>query len=271
MTLPSSNNTTAIVIPARYGSTRLPGKPLIKIAGKTLLQRVCEVASLAAEQLPGVFVLVATDDQRIMDHAKTLNVESILTTTDCATGTDRIYAAIQQLENKPQYIINLQGDAPLTPVAVIIDLINKLKQHPIVTPAMQLPWSELDTLRLAKQTNPFSGTSVIINTNNEAVWFSKQILPAIRSEAELRAKNSLSPVYQHLGIYGYSLAMLETFTHLEPSYYEQLEGLEQLRLLENGYKINMVPVQLDNLLAWRGVDTISDAEYVAKLIIDEAI
>lgn len=263
--------TTTIVIPARYGSTRLPGKPLLDIMGKTLLQRVCEVAMTAAKQLEGVSVVVATDDKRIIDHVMSLNINvAVITTpTNCTTGTDRIYAAITQLDVKPQYVINLQGDAPLTPVSIIIDLIQALKQHPIVTPAMQLRWEELDQLRAAKENHPFSGTSVVMNTSNEALWFSKQIIPAIRDEAELRSKNVLSPVYQHLGIYGYSFKMLEIFHKLKTGYYEKLEGLEQLRLLEHGYKITIVPVHLDNLLAWRGVDTLADAEFVAKILSGE--
>lgn len=264
----SNIKTTAIVIPARYGSTRLPGKPLLNINGKTLLQRVCDVAIRAAEQLEGVSIVVATDDERIVKHvhALNINVTVILTPTNCATGTDRIYAAVKQLPIKPEYIINLQGDAPLTPVSVIVDLIQALKQHPIVTPAMQLRWQELDLLRKAKEEHPFSGTSVVMNADNEALWFSKQIIPAIRVETELRSKDTLSPVYQHLGIYGYSFDMLEMFTKLKPGHYEQLEGLEQLRLIENGYKITVVPVQLDNLLAWRGVDTQADADFVAKIL-----
>lgn len=259
---------TAIIIPARYASTRLPGKPLLNIAGKSLIQRVCEVALAAAKQLSGVSVVVATDDQRIVAHvdALQLDVEVVMTPTECNTGSDRIFAAVQQLAIKPKYVINLQGDAPLTPVAVLIAIIESLLQHPIVTPAKQLTWDELDQLRLAKQIHPFSGTSVVMNSQREALWFSKQIIPAIRKETQLRHDNHLSPIYQHLGIYGYSIEMLETFTKLAPGIYEELEGLEQLRLLENGYTINVVPVALENLHAWRGVDTQADAEFVEKII-----
>lgn len=257
-----------IVIPARYGSSRFPGKPLFNIAGKSLLQRVCETAIEATNKLQNVKILVATDDHRIMQHAKEINVPAILTPETCATGTDRIIAAISQLKNKPKYVINLQGDTPLTPVEVITNLMNALSMDAVVTPVLQLTWDNLEVLRQAKKINPFSGTTAIVNQSNDALWFSKQIIPAIRNEDSLRATNpNQSPIYQHLGIYGYSLELLQTFANLPIGHYEQLEGLEQLRLLEHGYKITAVPVTLSNLHAWRGVDTIADATYVEDLIL----
>lgn len=258
---------TVIVIPARYGSTRFPGKPLVMIAGKTLLQHVCEAATNAAQILPNVTVLVATDDDRIMQHAQTLNIPAILTPTSCATGTDRVYAAIQALDYKPRNIINLQGDAPLTPPAVLIALIQALEHNNVVTPVTQLSWQELDRLRQSKLKSPFSGATVIVNAASEAVWFSKNIIPAIRNETHLRDTSTMSPVFQHLGIYGYSYDMLTTFTNLPESHYETLEGLEQLRLIENGYKITAVPVHAENLHSWSGVDTPADAEFVAHMLV----
>jgi len=258
-----------IVIPARYESKRLPGKPLMLIAGKSLLQRVCEAAQQAAQLLSDVEVLVATDDERILQHAASINVAAVMTPAECATGTNRVIAAIKQLEIKPRAIINLQGDAPLTPPAIISSLLTLLHSatgHTMVTPVVQLSWSQLDSLRNTKLTTPFSGTTAILNSADEAIWFSKQIIPAIRAESSLRASSNLSPVYQHLGIYGYTLEMLNTFANLEPSHYEQLESLEQLRVLERGYKIQTVKVVLDNLNAWRGVDTVEDARFVEQLL-----
>jgi 3-deoxy-manno-octulosonate cytidylyltransferase (CMP-KDO synthetase) len=265
----TNTKNTIIIIPARYGSTRFPGKPLAKIAGKTLLQHVCDVAMQAARELPDVGVLVATDDQRIMQHAEELQVPAVLTPVSCPTGTDRAIAAIEQLQHKPKNVINLQGDAPLTPVAVISALINELQQHSVVTPVMQLAWNELDVLRQAKQKTPFSGTTAILNNQQDALWFSKQIIPALRNEDKLREQLAKSPIYQHLGIYGFSTEMLNIFSALAPGHYEQLEGLEQLRLLENGYKIKAVPVALANLNAWRGVDTQADAEFVEQILLGQ--
>jgi len=257
---------TIIVIPARYGSTRFPGKPLSIIAGKTLLQHVCEAATKAAQQLPNVTVLVATDDDRIMQHASSINIKAILTPTSCATGTDRAYAALQALDYKPRNVINLQGDAPLTPPAIIIALIQALEHNNVVTPVTQLSWQDLDRLRQAKLKHPFSGTTVILDSSYEAMWFSKNIIPAIRNEAKLREANMISPIFQHLGIYGYTYEMLATFTSMLEGKYERLEGLEQLRLLENGYKIKAVPASSENLHCWSGVDTPADAEFINHLL-----
>lgn len=259
---------TYIVIPARYNSSRFPGKPLAMLGTKTLLGHVCH----AAQQVSKVKVLVATDDDRILQHAQDIGVEAVMTPAACATGTDRVLAAINayEKENKPakpiDFIINLQGDAPLTPPGVLQDIQHELHRHAIVTPVIQLSWDMLDILREAKRTTPFSGTAAIINNRNEALWFSKQIIPALRNETELRKKSAFSPIYQHIGIYGYTRAALEKFVHLPPSPYEQLEGLEQLRLLENDLKINVV--KLDHLYAnaWRGVDTPEDLAFVAQIL-----
>ncbi len=256
-----------IVIPARFGSTRFPGKPLAKIANKTLLQHVCTAAQSATRNIPDVQLLVATDDDRIMQHAKELGVDAVMTPSECPTGTDRVIAAIKQLSKKPKYIINLQGDAPLTPKQVLIGLLEALQTNPVVTPVMQLQWDDLDVLRNAKITNPFSGTTAIVDKNNSALWFSKQIIPALRDEEKMRNLPGKSPVFQHLGIYGYTYEMLEVFASLPVGHYEKLEGLEQLRFLENGYPITAVPVALDNLNAWRGVDTLADAQFVEKILL----
>lgn len=260
-------NEAVIVIPARYGSTRFPGKPLAKLAGKSLLQRVVEAANLAASKIPGTTTLVATDDSRIMQHAADIGVQAVMTPIACATGTDRVLAAIRQLDHKPKNVINLQGDAPLTPSKIIIALLQALATNAVVTPVMQLSWDDVDILRAAKRSNPFSGTTAIVDKNNHALWFSKQIIPAIRTEDQLRSKTPKSPIYQHLGIYGYSLEVLELFAATPQGHYEQLEGLEQLRFLENGIQIRAVPITLDNLHAWRGVDTIEDAQFVEQLIL----
>ena len=196
-----SQTKTLIVIPARYGSSRLPGKPLMQIAGKSMLQHVCEAAMLAAKQVVGVEVLVATDDQRILQHAKTLGVAAVMTPEDCATGTDRIIAAVNELKNKPDAVLNLQGDAPLTPVSLISAMLNALNvatDKQVVTPVVQLSWEQLDSLRQTKQTSPFSGTTAIVNTQQQALWFSKNIIPAIRNEDKLRLASQLSPGSQHL-------------------------------------------------------------------------
>jgi len=234
------------------------------LAGRSMLSHVCN----AAQQVTDATVLVATDDQRIFNHAAEIGIQAVMTPSECPSGTDRVLAAIQIAKIDADKIINLQGDAPLTPVKVLQDIADALKVHDVVTPAVQLSWEALDRLRATKQSTPFSGTSVVVNEQGEALWFSKQIIPAVRNEEKLRSISEDSPVLQHIGIYGYSRKMLELFTQLPQGRLEQLEGLEQLRLLENGIKINVTQVELADRNVWRGVDTPEDLELVEQHILE---
>lgn len=247
-----------IVVPARYASSRLPGKPLLQIAGRTLLERVVAVARSAVAQAGGCEVVVATDDARIAEHAETLGVTVAMTAPELDSGTSRAFAAACQQVQKPARIVNLQGDAPFIPASIVANLMQTLRQSgaDVATPVFQLDWERLDRLRTHKQSAPFSGTTCVRAINGKALWFSKSILPAIRSEDRLRVQ-SLSPVWQHLGLYGYTLSALEWFASASPSPYEILEGLEQLRFLENGWSIQTVPVEVPaHLLS--GIDTPED-------------
>lgn len=262
---------TAIIVPARFGSTRLPGKPLAKIGGKTMLSRVVDIARAASKGHRNIQILVATDDTRIMEHAKEIDVQAVMTPESCSTGSDRVLAAIKQLEDRPDFVINLQGDAPFTPPAVVSALIDTLESHPrleVVTPVHRLSWEDLDALREAKKKTPFSGTTAIVNEKNQALWFSKSILPAMRKEADSRRADALSPVWQHMGLYGFRVDVLEKFCALPQSPYEIQEGLEQLRLLENGIRIQGVPVEISSGMIHSGIDSPEDLsraeEYLKK-------
>ena len=260
-----------IIIPARYHSTRFPGKPLIFLAGKTLLNRVCDIALYAATRVPmEVEVIVATDDQRIVSHAESIGVQAVLTPQHCKTGTERAFATVEQLKIQPDAIVNLQGDAPLTPVHFVEAILQELSSDQSiqwVTPVAQLSWQELDQLRENKKTTPFSGTTVILDHQDRAVWFSKNIIPAIRDEKKLRHRDKSSPVYRHIGLYGSTLEMLRIYANLSQSPHEVLEGLEQLRLLENGYQIHVVKVYYGDHPAMSGVDTPEDAKRAEDLIL----
>lgn len=258
-----------IVIPARFQSTRFPGKPLTRIAGKTMLERVCEVAKLAASELTDVGVLVATDDERIQHHAESIGVQSIITPSSLPSGTDRVIYAIEALDKKPEFVLNLQGDTPLTPAFVIKAILEAISQSDegIVTPVVQLTWDGLEALRKQKVLNPMSGTLVTVDKSNKALWFSKQIIPAIRNESVLRKNSDLSPVYRHLGLYAYKTEGLYQFKSLEPSLYETIEGLEQLRLIENGINIEVLKLPTSVLKVWRGVDTPEDASFIESMIL----
>jgi 3-deoxy-manno-octulosonate cytidylyltransferase (CMP-KDO synthetase) len=261
---------TAIIIPARYGSTRLPGKPLAMIAGKTMLHRVVDIAREAAKDLPHVSVVVATDDARITAHCQELNVASVMTPVDCPTGTDRVEAAVQQLKDVPDFILNLQGDAPLTPPDFLTAMIGSFAKAPtdVVTPVTQLTWEQLDTLREDKKTTPFSGTVAVFDEKTGAAhWFSKNIIPAIRKEETLRASEKMAPVYRHIGMYGYSRAMLATYVTLPEGKFETMEGLEQLRVLENDFTIRCVPVEYRGRPSMSGVDSPEDIARAEKFLV----
>ena len=257
---------TLIVIPARFGSSRLPGKPLALIAGETLLGRTFKMAQAAASET-GAQVVVATDDARIETHAKELGADVVMTDPALASGSDRALAASQALGATPALIVNLQGDAPFTPPAYIRALIQAARAHKadVWTPVVRLTWAALDKLRAEKQETPFSGTTCVRAPNGQALWFSKNILPAIRKEKNLRAQGDTSPVFQHIGLYAYSFNALQRFSTLPQSEYEQLEGLEQLRFLENGMRIYAAEV-LPTPFLRAGIDTQTDIIRAEALI-----
>jgi len=258
---------TLIVIPSRYASTRFPQKPLHKIAGQTLLTRVASVAQICCEREPNVAFVVATDHPTIEAHAQELGVPVVMTDPDLPSGTDRALAAADQFASDAEFIVNLQGDAPFTPPDYITAIIEAGRTTSLdaVTPIVQMTWADLDELRDRKRETPFSGTTCIVNTQDEALWFSKNILPAMRKEDRLRAEGEMSPVWRHIGLYGYKRAALETFVGLNEGHYESLEGLEQLRFLENGLRLQAVKVAAAPSAMW-GIDTPQDAAHAETLI-----
>jgi len=253
----------AIAIPARYGSTRFPGKPLAMIAGKTMIQRVLEIANKAAEPYsPNIEVFVTTDDKRIAEHVEQdLGAKCINTPPSCKTGSDRVLSALRQLSEWPDFVLNLQGDAPFTPPAVVRKILDAFKNDPkaeVITPVHRLSWEELDALREAKKITPFSGTTAVVNEQGHALWFSKNILPALRKEEYLRKNSPVSPVYQHIGLYGFRCDVLEKFCGLPEGIYEQLEGLEQLRMLENNIRITAIEIDIERGKVQSGIDSPED-------------
>lgn len=260
---------TAIVIPARYESTRFPGKPLASLKGKAILEYVVDIAKTACEGLQNISIAVATDDERISHFCEDKSIPVLMTPKSCKTGTDRAMAAAHLLKVVPDLIINLQGDAPFTPPDFVRAMIEEYKSHSgfdIVTPVVRLSWAELDQLRESKKTTPFSGTTAVLAPNNNALWFSKSILPVMRNESSLREQGPLSPVYRHIGLYGYGRASLEKYVTRAPSRYEELEGLEQLRALENGMAIRCVVVDYKGRPAMTGIDSPEDLARAEALL-----
>ena len=263
---------SVIIIPARYASTRFPGKPLAKIAGKEMLLRVWEVASKVVSNIANVEAYVATDDDRIKEFCKEKNIACIMTSDNCETGTDRVLEAISKLDYDPNFIINMQGDNPLCPPWFVEELIKEYQKDPsieVATPAVNLSWDALDVLRENKKQTPFSGTCVTMDKKSDAMYSSKNIIPAIRKEDSLREKLATSPVYRQPGLYGYSLNAIKAVKNLEIGFYEQFESLEQLRFMENGIKVRCVKTdyrQFEDLAYMSGVDSPEDVERAETLI-----
>ena len=233
-----------------------------------MLSRVVSVAQQAADKLKNVTLAVATEDKRIQDHCEQIGVQCVMTSDNCKTGSDRVLEAAQHLDGAFEFVVGLQGDAPFTPVEAPIKMIEAFIGNPsieVVTPIAQLRWAELDALREAKKITPFSGTTCVTDAKGNALWFSKNILPAIRKEDELR-KGEFSPVFQHIGLYGFRFDVLKKFVSLPEGKYEKLEGLEQLRLLENGISIQTVTLKVDAGLAQAGIDSPEDVQRAEKLL-----
>ena len=253
---------TVIVIPARYGSSRLPGKPLAVIAGTTMIERVYRIATAAAAQCHRVSVVVATDDPRISDHVTAFGGQAVLTPVNCTNGSERTWAALTGLQLQPDIVVNLQGDAPLTPPWIVAALIEEmLTNHDIqiATPAVRLSELELDTLLKAKQKAAASGTFVTFDCNHNALYFSKSPIPF------LRTRPAPLPVFRHIGLYAYRYAALKKYLSFAATPLETAEGLEQLRALENGMPIRVVEVDYRGRSTW-SVDGPEDLKMVEEIL-----
>ena len=241
-------------------------KPLRMIAGHSLLHRTIALANRALAYTDTRLV-VATDDRRIVDHAEAVGCAAVMTDSAIASGSGRALAAARQQAERPAIIVNLQGDAPFQPVAALAAVVEALRAGTadVATPVVRLDWPALDALRTHKRETPFSGTTCARAEDGRALWFSKTILPAIRDEERLREIGALSPVWRHIGLYGYRMAALEAFEAAPPSELERLEGLEQLRLIELGLTIAAVPVAPARFDI-SGIDTKSDIARAEALI-----
>ncbi|MBF0478608.1 MAG: 3-deoxy-manno-octulosonate cytidylyltransferase [Candidatus Omnitrophica bacterium] len=240
---------TAIgVIPARWGSTRFEGKVLAEIAGKPMIQHVWE-RTKQSKYLADV--LIATDDERIMSAAKKFGAKAVMTAKDHASGTDRIAEAVKDVVC--DIVINIQGDEPLIQHQVIDDLV-KVLEHDKATPMAT-------AIKLLSDTTEFNNPNVVkvvIDHQGYALYFSRATIPFNRDGAPFnKLKN-----YKHLGIYAYRKDFLLSFNRLPSSYLEQTEKLEQLRVLEAGYKIKTVVTDIETI----GVDTREDLVRVLKVV-----
>ena len=254
---------TVIIIPARFGSSRLPGKPLMMIAGVSLLQRTWSIAK-AVKHIDAVYI--ATDDERIQHHAKSFGAEVLMTPVEARNGTERVFQAVTQLPEQPDIILNLQGDAVLTPPWVIQALIDTLRADSSVgfaTTATRLTPAQYRLMAKSKQNGAVGGTTVVFDKENNALYFSKSLIPFVRENS-----SDQLPVFRHIGLYIYRYPVLKRYLALPQSLLEKTEGLEQLRALENGIPIKVVQVDYRGRSHW-AVDSQADIEQVEQLIASE--
>ena len=241
---PSAGQRFAVIIPARYQSTRYPGKPLAPLRGatgqaKSLIQRSWECAMA----IPGAIgVWVATDDERIAHHVEEFGGKVVMTGSTLRNGTERCAEAAARLGLDLDVVINLQGDAPLTPVPIVEALVKALADDPgaaMATPGVACSASLYRHLVEDQRGGRVGGTTVVANGTGHALYFSKQIIPHIPPALDATGHEQ---VRLHLGLYAYRPAALQAYVASEPSRLELLEGLEQLRFLETDAKIRVVPV-----------------------------
>jgi 3-deoxy-manno-octulosonate cytidylyltransferase (CMP-KDO synthetase) len=232
-----------ILIPARYQSSRYPGKPLVELKGasgqpKPLIQRSVE----AARRVTGVSgVFVTTDDERIADASRSFGADVIMTSPDCRNGTERCAEALSSLQ-EPDLVINFQGDALLTPPGFVEALIARMDEDRdamVATPAIRLRSDEVRALQAEEAAGRVGGTSVVADDQGHALYFSKRLIPHLPAGT---LDSAMSPVRLHVGVYAYRRQALELYAATPVSELELLEGLEQLRFLVAGVRVAVVEV-----------------------------
>ena len=232
------------VIPARYASTRLPGKPLLDIAGKPMIVRVYERASQARRTTA---TIVATDDERIKSAVESHGGQAVMTRADHPTGTDRL-AEVAGKYPDVDVIINVQGDEPLIEPALIDELAAAFETDA----DLQMATVRTEMTDEAEQRNP-NNVKVVTDKNGYALYFSRSLLPYPRHAG--------AHVYKHIGIYAYRCDFLLSYARMEPTELESAESLEQLRALENGYRIKVITTDAQFV----GVDTAEDLARVNEI------
>jgi len=239
-----------ITIPARYASTRYPGKPLVSLKGpdgdKTLIRRSWE----AAMGVAGVDrVVVATDDDRIRDHAEAFGAEVVMTSPACQNGTERCAEVAAALPGH-DIVVNLQGDAPLTPAWFVEDLVASLRADSdadIATPVLRCDGRAVAGFLADRRAGRVGGTTAVFGAQGRALYFSKEVIPYT---GRAYADDEPTPVFHHVGVYAYRPAALAAYPAWPVGPLETLEGLEQLRFLENGRRVLCVTVQARGRQFW---------------------
>jgi len=240
-----------IAIPARYASTRYPGKPLVALRGpdgeaKTLIRRSWD-AAMAVRGADRV--VVATDDDRIRDHAIGFGAEVVMTSESCRNGTERCAEVAAKLPGH-DIVVNLQGDAPLTPAWFIEELVAGLRADPdaeIATPVLRCDGEALNGLLADRRAGRVGGTTAVFGAGGRGLYFSKEVIPYT---GQTYADDAATPVFHHVGVYAYRPDALAAYPGWDIGPLETLEGLEQLRFLENGRRILCVEVEARGRQFW---------------------
>lgn len=241
-----------VVIPARYASSRYPGKPLAQLTGaggvsKSLVQRSWDAARAVRDVAR---VVVATDDDRIRTAVEAFGAEVVMTSPDCANGTERCAEAHRMLGGDYEIVVNLQGDAPLTPPWFVEDLVAGLRADAsaeVATPVLRCDGAALNGFLADRAAGRVGGTTAVFTRGGHALYFSKEMIPYT---AHTYAPDVPTPVFHHVGVYAYRPAPLAAYPGWQPGPLEGLEGLEQLRFLENGRSVLCVEVTARGRQFW---------------------
>jgi len=242
--------TFTAIIPARYASTRFPGKPLAVLGGKTVIQRVYEqVSSVLSE------VYVATDDERIFECVESFGGKAVMTRSDHKSGTDRIQEAVEKIGTQADVIINVQGDEPFIQPSQIQTLMQLFDEPSTQIGTLGKLFESLETVE-----NPNS-PKIVTDVRGFALYFSRSVIPYIRGKEQ---KNWFSeyPFLKHLGVYAYRREVLAEVTRLPQSSLEKAESLEQLRWLQNGYRIRVGLTDVETV----GIDTPEDLQRAEQFL-----
>lgn len=250
----------AVLIPARYASQRYPGKPLATLTGpdgkKTLIQRSWEAAQAVPE---ADAIYVATDDDRIALACAGFGAEVILTDPDCRNGTERCADALAKAGLTPDLVVNLQGDAPLTPPWFLSELIAAMRADPALdaaTPVLRCDAQTLEMLLEDRRQGRVGATTAVFDRAMRALYFSKEVIPFTQGQSFAEV-----PVFHHVGVYAYRPAALARYMGWPTGPLEALEGLEQLRFLENSAQMRCVEVEARGRVFWE----LNNPEDVARI------
>ncbi len=252
-----------IVIPARYASTRYPGKPLVDLRGctgqaKSLIRRSWD----AAMAVKGVDrVVVATDDARIAHASNDFGAEVVMTSEDCANGTERCSDVLHRLDKSYDIVVNLQGDAPLTPHWFVEELVAALHANPnanVATPVLRCDAEALNGFLEDRKNGRVGGTTAVFDKAMRAMYFSKEVIPFTN---RIYTENDVVPVFHHVGVYAYRARALGQYMAWESGPLEALEGLEQLRFMENSEPVLCVEVDGKGRAFWE----LNNPEDVARI------